>query len=161
MIKKTTIIKDLSFTGLFFLQYMHNNRNIDIKMKKLLLPEQSKRSILPLILFVMVLLLYGCGGSGSGGNNSSTPVSSGIISLKWSTPERNSDGSPMSDLAGFIVYYGTSSGNYNKSVDVGDTNSFSSAFPPGTYCFTLTAYDTHRNESKSSNEVCKSAGSQA
>ncbi len=59
------------------------------------------------------------------------------------------------DLAGYKMYYGTSSGNYPNIVDVGKyTNCTVSDLEEGkTYYFATTAYDTYGYESGFSNEV--------
>ncbi len=63
-----------------------------------------------------------------------------------------------SDLSGYKVYYGTSSGSYGLPIDVGDTTTHSlSGLGSGTtYYFAVTAYDTSGNESGFSSEVNKS-----
>jgi hypothetical protein len=60
------------------------------------------------------------------------------------------------DLAGYIVYYGTSSREYNHDVDIGDYTSCTiSGFEDGIrYYFAVTAYDEDGNESAFSKEVC-------
>jgi hypothetical protein len=60
-----------------------------------------------------------------------------------------------SDLAGYKVYVGTSSGVYSNPIDVGNVTSF---VVPGLtsgiqYFFVVTAYDTTNNESPRSSEV--------
>jgi hypothetical protein len=74
----------------------------------------------------------------------------------------NWDPNADSDLAGYKVYYGTASGSYTESVDVGLTdNSNSPQYTVGdllggtTTYFAVTAYDTSGNESGYSNEVSK------
>lgn len=59
------------------------------------------------------------------------------------------------DLAGYKLYYGTSSGSYQQSVDVGNLTQYSlSGLQNGvTYYFAVTAYDTEGYESGYSNEV--------
>ncbi len=59
------------------------------------------------------------------------------------------------DLAGYKLYYGTSSGSYQQSVNVGNLTQYSlSNLQDGvTYYFAVTAYDTEGNESGYSNEV--------
>lgn len=44
------------------------------------------------------------------------------ITLAWDSPSLNEDGTPLNDLAGTIVHYGTEPGNYPYAVDVGNTN---------------------------------------
>jgi hypothetical protein len=59
------------------------------------------------------------------------------------------------DLAGYKVYYGNSSGNYNYVVDVGNQTSYilSNLVSGETYYIAVTAYDTSGNESTYANEV--------
>jgi hypothetical protein len=59
-----------------------------------------------------------------------------------------------SDLAGYKVYYGTSSGTYGTSIDVGNVVTYDiNNLTDGSYFFALTAYDTSGNESGFSAEV--------
>ncbi len=86
-------------------------------------------------------------------------VFAGTVNLTWTAPTTNTDGSTLSDLAGYKVYYGTSSGNYTTSIDVGKTTSYQLTLAGGyTYYFAVTAYDTSGNESTYSNEVYKTLG---
>ena len=41
-----------------------------------------------------------------------------VARLSWDAPEQNADGSPLTDLAGYRVYWGTSPGSYSESVPV-------------------------------------------
>ena len=79
------------------------------------------------------------------------------VVLSWTPPTTNSDATPLNDLAGYNVYYGTSSGNYSESIDVGDvlTYQVNNLSTGVTYYFTTTAYDTSGNQSVYSNEVSK------
>jgi hypothetical protein len=62
-----------------------------------------------------------------------------------------------SDLAGYKLYVGTSSGIYNRTIDVGKVTSYSISLPKGsTYFFVLTAYDNSGNESGRSAETSRS-----
>ena len=38
--------------------------------------------------------------------------------MTWAAPSLNTDGSALTDVSGFRVYYGTSAGNLSKSADV-------------------------------------------
>jgi hypothetical protein len=75
--------------------------------------------------------------------------------LVWNPPTTNADGTPLVDLAGYKVYYGTSSLNYPWNVDVGNVTTYTidTLTPEVTYFFAVTAYDTSGNESEFSNEV--------
>jgi hypothetical protein len=79
------------------------------------------------------------------------------VTLSWYAPITNEDGSPLNDLAGHNVYYGTASGNYSQSIDTGNTTTYTVAnLADGlTYYFAVTAYDTSGNESEFSDEVSK------
>ena len=63
-----------------------------------------------------------------------------------------------SDLAGYKVYYGTTSGTYNANVNVGNvtTHTISDLSTGQTYYVAVTAYDTSANESEYSTEVSAS-----
>ena len=60
------------------------------------------------------------------------------------------------DLAGYIIYQGTSSRNYDVSMDIGNWTSatIENLEDNETYYFAVTAYDTDGNESVYSSEVC-------
>ncbi len=89
--------------------------------------------------------------------NYSPPEIINSLTLSWSEPSFNADGSPLSgDLTGYIIYYGSDSGNYTESVDIGNIRSASvSDLMSGTWCFAVTAYDSVGNESDLSEEICK------
>lgn len=79
--------------------------------------------------------------------------------LTWDAPTTNVDGSPITDLGGYKVYWSATSGIYTdlNSKDVG--NVLTVQVPTlgifkGNTCFVLTAYDIAKNESDFSNEVC-------
>ncbi len=65
------------------------------------------------------------------------------------------DANTESDLSGYKIYYGTSSGSYDDVVDVGNKTSFSinNLVVGTTYFFVVTAFDFSGNESGFSNEV--------
>jgi hypothetical protein len=86
-------------------------------------------------------------------------VFSGTTTLSWNAPTTNADGTPLTDLAGYKVYYGTSSRNYSQTIDVGNVTTYTvNNLTDGTiYYFATTAYDISRNESDYSNEAIWSA----
>lgn len=80
----------------------------------------------------------------------------GQATLSWLAPSINEDGTPLTDLAGYKIYYGTVSGTYTKNLDVGNVNTFViTGLPTGTYYFVATAYNMAKFESGYSNEVSK------
>ena len=81
------------------------------------------------------------------------------VTLSWTPPTQNSDGSPLTDLAGYNVYYGTSSGNYTSTINVGNVTTYTfTTLAAGTYYLAVTAYDTSGNQSVYSGEVVKTEG---
>lgn len=79
----------------------------------------------------------------------------GSIKLSWNPPNANSDGTPLTDLSGYKIYYGTEPNLYTDSLDVGNVTSYRvGQLKNGTtYYFAVIAYDYSGNESEHSNEV--------
>jgi len=83
------------------------------------------------------------------------PVSNGSVLLTWQSPSENTDETPLSDLAGFHLYWGTDPHEPSHSVTVG-TNTLSyqfSGLSPGLYYFSTTAVNTQGMESDLSDAV--------
>ncbi|HXH12490.1 MAG TPA: LamG-like jellyroll fold domain-containing protein [Alphaproteobacteria bacterium] len=86
-------------------------------------------------------------------------VQAGQVRLSWDPPLTNEDGTPLTDLAGYMLYYGRTSGHlsgsYEFSVDVGTHTTYTlSGLQDGQlYYFSVTAYDTSDNESNYSDEM--------
>jgi hypothetical protein len=82
----------------------------------------------------------------------------GSATVSWSPPVTNVDGSPITNLAGYRVVYGTSSNNLSNSVVVSSpliTSAVIEALAPGTWYFAVKAYTTDSIESDLSNVVSK------
>lgn len=77
------------------------------------------------------------------------------VSLNWKAPLQNDNGTVLTDLQGYIVYFGEQSGNYTGSVDVGKVTNYrmTNLSPGRTYYFAVSAYDGNGNESRLSNEA--------
>ncbi len=84
---------------------------------------------------------------------------SGSLSVSWSAPTENVDGTPLDDLNGYRVYYGDFSGSYVGSEDVADSLATTAnlTLAAGDYYVAMTAIDIDGNESDFSNEVFKTA----
>ncbi len=98
-----------------------------------------------------ILFSIGCGGSS--GPSSSQGVSA---TLAWDAPTKREDGSTLqaTDIAGYKLYYGTSSMQYTDTIDVGNTTSYSTGnLPPGTFYIAVTVYDNDGIESDYSAEI--------
>jgi hypothetical protein len=77
-------------------------------------------------------------------------ASSGAATLDWMPPTENSDGSVLTNLAGYTVYYGTSPDSLTESVKVtnpGLTAYTVSNLPSGTWYFAVTSYSSAGVES--------------
>jgi len=81
----------------------------------------------------------------------------GPIELSWVAPEENVDGSALTDLAGYRIYYGTMSRSYSDMVELGApaATSHTLTLASGDYYVAMTALDGDGNESGYSNEVIK------
>ena len=79
--------------------------------------------------------------------------------MAWDTPTTNADGSPLTDLAGYWIYYGTSSGSYIGKTYAGSVTTYTltNLTKGQTYYIVATSIDTSNNESAFSNEVSGSA----
>jgi fibronectin type 3 domain-containing protein len=99
-------------------------------------------------------LLTACGSGGGGGGDGGDGGSQNTVTLVWD---------PVTDpnLAGYRIYYGTTTGNYLQPFGNGlNVNTVTTYTVTGlsrgtTYYFAATAYDSSNNESTYSNEVLK------
>lgn len=85
-------------------------------------------------------------------------VNTGTATLRWTPPTKNTDGSDLTDLRGYVIYYGTTSGNYTEVLPVNDNTIDSYVvedLAAGTWYFAVSAVDTSGNESVPSNEANK------
>ena len=80
------------------------------------------------------------------------------VTLAWDAPTANMDGSPLADLSGNIVYYGTEPGVYQAGLDVGlTTQATVTGLQAGvTYYFAVQAYNCWDYPSELSQEVAAS-----
>jgi hypothetical protein len=80
----------------------------------------------------------------------------GSATLAWIAPTTYTDGTTLTSLWGYKIYYGTSPGNYTISVNVGNVTTYTvTNLSTGTYYFAVTAYDISGIESSYSNQVSK------
>jgi len=87
-----------------------------------------------------------------------TQTSSGAATVDWMPPTSNTDGSVISNLAGYKIYYGTTSAALNQSVQVANAGLASyvvSNLSSGTWYFGVTAFTTDGAESEMSNLASK------
>ena len=87
-----------------------------------------------------------------------TQIGSGSATLSWVPPTQNTDGSALTDLAGYRIHYGVSSGNLSQNIQVssaGITNYVISNLTPATWYFSVKAYTSKNVESDFSAVVNK------
>ena len=85
-------------------------------------------------------------------------VSLGSVTLSWTAPTQNEDGSTLEDLDGYNIYWGTQPGNYPNSVTIDNesvTTYVVENLSPGSYEFVATSFNTSGVESRYSNPAIK------
>jgi len=83
-----------------------------------------------------------------------TQISTGTVTVNWSTPTQNTNGTPLVNLAGFRVLFGTSADNLTQSDQIanpGVTSYVLSNLAPGTWYIALVDYTTSGVQSSLSN----------
>ena len=78
--------------------------------------------------------------------------------LNWTPPTQNEDGSPLMDLAGYKIYWGTTPGQYTHSVKIenpGMSSYVVENLTPGTYEFAATSFNMAGVESAYSNPATR------
>ncbi len=106
-------------------------------------------------LFLLLLSLYvvACGSGSNSGQSTER-----ITNISWVAPTEREDGTPilLSEIAGYRVYYGPTSGVYASRFDILDSSANEASvaiLPSGRYYIAVTALDTEGRESVLSKEV--------
>jgi hypothetical protein len=102
-------------------------------------------------------LVTGCGGGGGGSPPASAPSQvghaaassepdrSGAVTLNWIPPTEKIDGSPLTNLGGYRIYWGTKRGNYPNSVTIDNpalATYVITALAPARWYFVVAAFTT-------------------
>lgn len=85
-------------------------------------------------------------------------TSNGRAALSWTAPTENTDGSALTNLAGYRIAYGTSATAMTQTVQVSNpsvTSYLVDNLSPGTYYFSVRAYTTNGTQSSNSNVSSK------
>lgn len=91
-----------------------------------------------------------------------TAMSNGRATLSWTAPIENTDGSPLSNLAGYRIRYGTSAGALTNTIVIENasvTTYVVEDLAPATWYFAVTAVTSVGIESAYSNLANKQVGS--
>ena len=103
----------------------------------------------------------GSGTTGTGGGATTVAAQQvGSVSLSWRAPAERVDGESLAltEIAGYRIYYGTRSGQYDfqaPNVDAYTSSITIDDLPVGTYYFVMTTVDVNGLESGYSGEAVK------
>lgn len=101
-------------------------------------------------LLLVALLLSAC--------SSGPPETLGSATLTWTAPTRNTDGSPLRDLAGYRIYCGDDANNLRLTADLtggSSTRYVVNGLAAGPHCCVVRAYNSAGELSAPSNLVSK------
>jgi hypothetical protein len=87
-----------------------------------------------------------------------TAPANGSATISWTPPTQNTDGSTLSDLAGYHILYGTSAGALTQTIDVtnaGVATYVVTGLSSGSWFFAVRAFNSGGAESANSNVVSK------
>lgn len=99
----------------------------------------------------------GSGGT-SGGSGGTTTATTGSATVNWHPPTANTNGTVITNLAGYVIEYGNSASNLSKTVKLtnpGLTSYMLENLAAGTYYFAVTAYNSAGETSSVSNVASK------
>ena len=116
-----------------------------------------------------LLVLAGCSfdystpaGQGSAsqpsGSNTGAATGAGSAELAWEMPTQNTNGTPLTDLAGYTIIYGTGPNAMNHWVqltDIGTTSYVIKGLGQGTWYFAVLSYTSSGANSALSNIATK------
>ena len=84
------------------------------------------------------------------------PVGTASKTISWTPPTENEDGSPLTDLAGYRIYYGTSAGDLTEVIELnsaGITSYVIEDLALGTYYLAMTSFNSNNLESRRTAEI--------
>jgi hypothetical protein len=91
-------------------------------------------------------------------------AASGSAALNWSPVTQNTDGTLLTDLAGYTIHYGVSPVALNAAVVLADPNQTTyvvGQLTSGTWYFAVAAYTTNGVQGELSNVAAKTIGAAA
>ena len=80
----------------------------------------------------------------------SITVTTGSATVSWTAPTQNTNGTPLTDLAGYTISYGSSPSSLTQTIQLANPSATSyvvSNLSPGTYYFAVAAYATDGTQS--------------
>jgi fibronectin type III domain protein len=89
---------------------------------------------------------------------SAPPPTTGSATLSWTEPTENTNGTPITGLAGYHIYYGTTENAWTTTITVtspSQTSYVVTGLAPGTYYFAVVSFNTAGMDSPQSNIASK------
>lgn len=132
----------------------------------------GERTVRGAMLALLVMAIAACGGE-EGSSASTTPASDSTppppanpepgagaraATLEWLAPSTATDGSTLTDLAGYRIYYGADVAQLTQEIEINNPGVLSYVvedLAPGTYYFAVTAFTSKGYESDRSNAGLK------
>jgi hypothetical protein len=87
-----------------------------------------------------------------------TQIGTGSATVSWIPPTTNANGTTLTNLAGYLVHYGTNAASLAETITIANPGISAyviSNLSPGTWFFSVTAFNTSKVESNFSNIVHK------
>jgi hypothetical protein len=87
-----------------------------------------------------------------------TTTATGSATLSWSAPKTNTNGTPLTDLSGYQIYYGNNANATGQSVKIANPSAITytiSGLAPGTWYFKIAAYNSLNVDSSAVGTVSK------
>jgi len=110
-----------------------------------------RRQYRTILSAAIILSLYGCA--------KAPPAGNGVATVSWIAPTQNSDGSKITDLAGYYIFYGTSPKTLNQFIQVSDPRTMaytiSNLRSGTTYYFSVVAFTASGKRGGASPTVSK------
>jgi hypothetical protein len=120
----------------------------------------NERLSFRILVIALALSVAACGQvNPSASGNAAAQAANGTAALNWSPVTQNTDGSELTDLAGYLVFYGTSPGAMSTLVTLSDPNQTSyvvANLSAGTWYFSVAAYTSSGIQGEMSNVASKS-----
>jgi len=121
-----------------------------------------RREVRLWVVLVVATFMAGCQGNGSSLPSANSPAASGSgattnVTLSWYPPTDDTNGTPLNNLGGYKIYYGTNPQDYSNTIVVsnpGLTSYVIDSLTVGTtYYFAVTAVSQAGVESSYSPQI--------
>jgi hypothetical protein len=120
----------------------------------------NERLSFRILIIALALSVAACGVVNPNASGSAAgEASNGTATLNWSAVTQTTDGGELNDLAGYLVFYGTSPGAMSTVVTLSDPNQTSyvvTNLSAGTWYFSVAAYTSSGLQGEMSNVATKS-----